>query len=528
MKILITDTIAQVGVDTLKQNFLVEEREGLSEQDLASCIGEYDAIIVRRNTPVTAKVIEAGDRLKVIGRAGVFMDNIDVEAATQKGIMVINAPEGNTVAAVEHTYAMLLSLARHIPLANKSLKAKEWNRSKFTGTEITGKTIGIIGLGRVGGEVAKRAPSFGLRVIAYDPYISPERAEKLGVKLLSVEEVFKEADFITLHLPRNKQTYHMIGEKELALMQPGAKIINCSRGGLIDEKALYHALQEGQISGAALDVFETEPAVDSPLLALDNVIVTPHVRTMTREAQENVSLQVAREVSNALLGRPVVSAVNVAIVPPETLGEVKPFLPLMKILGQFYMQIYGGHIEEVEVSYAGEIASYPVAPLTNSCLIGLLSIMLGESVNYVNAPVIAKQRGIKVREVTSKSVEDFTNLVTLKVKGSEGERVLAGTIFRKNDARIVQIDNHHIEVVPSEFMLLTRHADKPGIIGKIGGLLGTSNINIAGMQLGRKSVGGEAVMVVQVDSPVPDETLNAIKEMEAIMTARFVRLDKSL
>ncbi len=524
MKVLITDHIAPVGVEILKRNFLVEEREGLTEEELTACIGDYDALIVRRHTRVTSAVLEAGKRLKVIGRAGVYMDNIDVEAATKKGIMILNAPEGNTVAAAEHSIAMLLSLARHIPPACTSLKKGKWDRKKYMGVELTGKTLGIVGLGRVGGEVAHRARSFGVKLIGYDPHITPERAHKLGVELVSFEEIFKKSDFITLHLPRTKQTYHMVGKAELSLMRPGASIINCSRGGIIDEEVLYTALTQGHIAGAALDVFEEEPAVDNPLVHLDNVIVTPHMRTMTKEAQENVSMQVAAEVTNALLGRPVISAVNVSVVPPETLEEVKPFLPLMRILGKFYMQVVGGSIEEIEITYAGEISSYPVTPLTNSCLIGLLSVMLGEEVNYVNAPVIAKHRGIKVREVASSRVEDLTNLVTLTVRGREGKHVLAGTIFRRNDPRIVRIDDHHIEVVPSEYMLLTRHVDKPGMIGKIGTLLGKSGINIAGMQLGRRAMGGEASMVVQVDNPIPDETLDEIKAMEAIMTARYIKL----
>lgn len=524
MKILITDPIAPVGVEMLKENFLVEERAGMSQEELLACVGEYDALIVRRHTRVTADVIKAGKRLKVIGRAGVYMDNIDVEAATGQGVMIINAPEGNTVAAAEHAIAMMLSLSRHIPNAHQSLKGGKWSRNQFMGVELTGKVLGIIGLGRVGGEVARRARSFALKIIGYDPYITPERAAKLGVEMVSFEDVFSKSDFVTLHLPRTKQTYHMVGEKELALMHAKARLINCSRGGLVDEKALYAALKEGRIAGAAVDVFEEEPAVDNPLLELDNIIATPHMRTMTIEAQENVAMQVAAEVTNSLLGKPVVTAVNVAVVPPETFEEVKPFLPLMRILGKFYMQVFGGSIEDIEISYGGEIAVYPVAPLTNSCLIGMFSVMLGESVNYVNAPVIARQRGIVVREVTSKTVEDFTNLVTLKVKSRDSENILTGTIFRKNDPRIVQIDDHHIEVVPSEYMLLTRHVDKPGMIGKIGSLLGKDNINIAGMQLGRTNMGGEAVMVVQVDSPIPDETLNAIKEMESILTARFIKL----
>jgi D-3-phosphoglycerate dehydrogenase / 2-oxoglutarate reductase len=382
-------------------------------------------------------------------------------------------------------------------------------------------------LGRIGSEVVKRAKAMGMNIIAYDPYISAERAEKLGVTLAGLEDIYRKADFITLHTPLTKSTYHMIGENEFAMMKPGVRIINCARGGLIDEQALCQALGSGKVAGAALDVFEEEPAVNNPLCMAENVIVTPHLGASTEEAQVNVAVQVAEQVVNALMGEPLVSAVNVSVIPPETLADVKPFIPLMKTLGSLYTQVFNGQVEAVEILYSGEIANYPVTPLTNSFLIGLLSVILHETVNYVNVPVIAKQRGIKVREVVSKTVENFTNLISVTVKTGDGSHTIAGTIFNKNDVRIVQIGQYRIEVVPSRYMLVTTYVDMPGVIGRFGTTLGNSNINIAGMQVGRQSIGGEAVMVLQVDCPVPEEVLEKLQQHEAVLTTRFVKLDLS-
>ncbi len=524
MKVLVSDSLSPEGINILKEKFEVEENLNLSPEELVSCIENYDALVVRSGTQVTAEVIAAGKRLKVIGRAGVGVDNIDVDKATEKGIIVLNAPEGNTISAAEHAIALMMAMSRNIPEASNSLKNKEWKRSKFMGVELFNKTLGVVGLGRVGSEVIKRAKAMGMAILGYDPYISVERAEKLGVKLVGLEEIYCNSDFITLHLPRTKTTYHMVGEKELNMMKPGVRIVNCARGGLIDEKALYNALKEGKIASAALDVFEEEPANKNILLDLDNVIVTPHLGASTQEAQINVAVQVARQVVSALLGESVVTAVNVPSIPPETMADVKPFIPLLKTMGKFYMQVFNGQIEGIELSYCGEIANYPVAPLTTSCLIGVLSVMLNSNINYVNAPHIAKQRGIKVREITTKDVENFTNLVTMKVKTSEGTRIISGTVFNKNDARIVQIDNYRIDVVPSQYMLVCTYIDKPGVIGRVGTTLGDAGVNIAGMQVGRKSIGGEAVMVLQIDNTINDDLLERLSNLEAVLSAGFVRL----
>lgn len=523
MKVLASDPVSEQGLAKLKEKLQVDVKTGLSPEELISIIGDYDGLIVRSQTQVTAEVIQAGKKLKVVGRAGVGVDNIDVAAATQNGVMVVNAPEGNTIATAEHTMAMMLALARNVPHAYLSLKGRQWQKSKFMGNELFKKTLGVLGLGRIGSEVVKRAKSFGMDIIGYDPHISPDRAEKLGVTLMELEEVIKNADFLTLHTPRTSKTYHFIGAKELGIMKEGVRIINCARGGLIDENALYEALKSGKVAGAALDVFEEEPAVDSPLLELENIIVTPHLGASTKEAQVSVAVLVGEQVLSALLGEPVTAAVNVAIVPPETLVEVKPFIPLMETIGSLYPQAFNGQIESIDITYSGDIANYPVAPLTTSLLIGFLRVILNDQhINYVNAPVIAEQRGLRVREITSKTVENFTNLVTVKVNTTEGEKVISGTLFGKNDIRIVQVDKYRIEIVPSRYMLLATYEDKPGVIGRVGTTLGNEGINIATMQVGRTVVGGEAMMVLQVDTPVSQEVVNKIAGLEAILSTRFV------
>lgn len=525
MKVLVSDPISDLGVMKLREKVQVDVKTDHTPEELKEAIVDYDGLIVRSQTQVTADIINAGKKLKVIGRAGVGVDNIDVAAATQNGIMVVNAPEGNTIATAEHTVAMMLALARNVPKANVSLKNKEWKKSLFMGVELFKKTLGVFGLGRIGSEVVKRAKSFEMEVLGYDPHISEERAKKIGVTLCDPDEIIKRADFLTLHTPKTSKTYHFIGERELAMMKDGARIINCARGGLIDENALYEAVKSGKIAGAALDVFEEEPAVSNPLLELDNVIVTPHLGASTKEAQIGVAVLVAEQMVNALLGQPVATAVNVAIIPPETLHDVKPFIPLMEIMGSFYTQVYNGQIETIEVVYSGEIANYPVAPLTTSLLIGFLKVMLGDmNINYVNAPSIAEQRGMKISEIISKTVDNFTNLITVKVKTKEETRTISGTLFSKNDIRIVHIDRFNIEVVPSEYMLVITYVDKPGVIGRVGTTLGSNDINIAGMQVGRTSIGGEAIMVLQVDSPISEEVLGKITTLEAILSTRFVKL----
>lgn len=524
MRILVSDPLSPEGIALLEKYHRVDLVTGLNEKELIDLIGKYDALVVRSGTDVTAAVIEAADKLRVIGRAGVGVDNIDLEQATARGIIVLNAPEANTISAAEHALAMLTSLARNIPAADCALKAGRWERGRFMGVELHQKSLGIIGLGRIGSEVARRARAMGMSIMAYDPYIPAEHAEKIGVTPVPLADLLKAADFITLHLPCNKQSRHLIGAEELAAMKPGVRLINCARGGLIDEEALYRAVLEEKVAGVALDVFEHEPPLESPLLALPQVVATPHLGASTREAQVNVAVQVAEQVVLALRGDPVVSAVNMPSMLPEEMAGVKPFLPLMRLLGGLYFHLYGGRIDEIELFYGGEVAGQSVTPLTTACLIGLFSHILGEQVNYVNAPHIARSRGIKVRESTRQDIENFTNLVMLAVKADGEEHTIAGTIFNRSDIRIVRIGGYRIEVIPSPFMLLCTYTDKPGVIGRVGTFLGRNGINIAGMQVGRRSAGGEAIMALQIDEQVSPELLEQLARLEGILTARFVHL----
>ncbi len=527
-KVLISDPISEKGVQMLREVAQVDIQTGLSHEELVSIIGKYDALMVRSGTQVNAEVIEAGHNLKVVGRAGVGVDNIDVDKATELGILVINTPEGNTISAAEHTMALMLSLARNVPNASFSLKQGLWQRSKFMGVELLKKTLGIVGLGRIGSEVARRARAFNMHIIAYDPYISTERAEKIGVVSATLQEIFEQADFITFHAPKTSSKNYMVGAPEFAMMKDGVRIINCARGGLIDEKALYDAIVSGKVAGAALDVFEEEPPQNSPLLELDEVITTPHLGASTEEAQVNVAVQVADQIVHVLKGEPVDMAVNVFVIPQEVLSEVEPFIPLMKTLGSFYMQVFDGRVEKIEIIYSGDISEHPVTTLTSALLIGFLRVMLNSTVNFVNAPIIARNRGIQVEETRSKRTSIFHNLVTVNVTTGEGVFTLAGTVFEGSDIRIVQIGAYRIEVVPSKYMLVNKYIDKPGVIGKVGTILGNNNVNIASMQVGRQEIGGEAVMVLQVDNMVTDAVLQELENIEAILSTCFVEIKDML
>jgi D-3-phosphoglycerate dehydrogenase / 2-oxoglutarate reductase len=522
MKILVSDSLSEEGINILReQQADVDYKPEITAEQLLSEIDKYDALVVRSRSKVDAAVIDAGVKLKVIGRAGVGVDNIDVEKATEKGIVVLNAPHGNTISTAEHSIAMITALARNIAGADSSVKRGEWNRPAYTGVELNKKTLGVVGMGRIGTEVARRARAMNMTVITYDPYISAEQAEKLGVEGVTFEELIKHSDFITLHLPLSASTRHLIGAKELAKMKPGVRIINCARGGLIDEKALARSLQEGKVAGAALDVFEQEPPVDCGLVQMGNVIVTPHLGALTREAQTNVALQVAEQVIMALNGDPIVSAVNVPALMPEARAALEPYLPLLKMMGGFYLQMFGGQVDELELTYSGEVASLQLAPLTISCLIGFLHHIVGDGVNWVNAPYIAKARGIAVRETSTTEVKNYSTLITLKGRSGAEEHLIAGTILN-NEIRIVRIDEFQIEIVPALYTLMTTHLDVPGVVGKIGTLLGSEKINIASMQLGRKTIGGKAMMSLQVDNAISSETMQKVRDLGIFESARFV------
>jgi len=523
VKILISDPVSEQGIEILEKEFDVDIATGLKPEELIKRIGNYEALIVRSETQVTKDVISAGKKLKIIGRAGVGVDNIDVNAATERGIIVVNAPEGNTISAAEHTIAMMMALSRNIPQANASLKSKKWERKKFMGVEVRGKILGIVGLGRIGSEVAKRALGLEMKILAYDPFISQERAKELGVELTTVEGIVRRADYITVHTPLTKETKDLIGAEEFALMKKGVRLINCARGGIINEEALAKAVKDGIVSGAAIDVFVKEPPFESPLLEPDRVIVTPHLGASTEEAQINVAVSVAEQIVNALKGLPVKNAINMPYVKPDVMRVIEPYLPLAEKIGKLCTQLMGSNFEKVEVAYSGEISEKDVAPVTLAALKGLLEPILGAGVNYVNAPIIAKERKIKVTESRSKTVEGYPSQISIKLSRKGEEKLVSGSVIGK-EPRIVLIDGYRIDAVPSGYMIVAKHEDKPNIIGPCCMILGKNNINIAGMQVGRITRGGEAIMVLNVDSEVSNGILDEIRGVDGIIDAKLVVL----
>jgi D-3-phosphoglycerate dehydrogenase len=526
VRVLVSDPLAEEGLAILKKAFDVDVKTDLKEDELCRIIGDYDALLVRSSTDVNAKVIEAGNKLKFIGRAGVGVDNIDMDAATRKGIIVANAPEGNTLAATEHTMAMMQSLARNIPQANASLKKKEWKRSKFMGVELNEKTLGIVGFGRIGREVAKRANAMDMKCVAYDPFITKERAAQLGVEMMSVEDLFKIADVITVHTPLIKETRHLINAKSIATMKDGVRIINCARGGIIDEKALYDAIKCGKVAGAALDVFEEEPPLESPLLTLDQVIVTPHLGASTVEAQQNVAVSVAKQCIEVLNGGSAKYVVNAPMVPPELAEVLEPYAQLAEKMGRFVIQIAGGRLSSVECIYGGELSAYAGSMkfVTRLALKGLLDPILQQPVNIVNADFIAKERGITVSETVTQESSGFKNLITIRIKTDKGEETVSGTVFFKGRSRIVAVGGYTMDMIPEGYVIVSRHLDKPGVIGRASTILGKRNINIAGMQVGRVQPGEQAIMVLNIDSEVPEEVMEEIRSMPGIFTATFAKI----
>ena len=525
-KVLVSDSIDQSGIDILSQVAQVDVKTGLPAEELVKVIPEYDGLMIRSGTKVNKEIIEAATKLKIIGRAGVGVDNVDVPSATRKGIVVVNSPEGNTIAAAEHALAMMLSMSRHVPEANQSIINAQWDRKKFVGVEVYKKTLGVVGLGKIGSHVAKVAKAMGMKILAYDPFISEERAEQLGCSLVDLDLLVQESDYITLHIPKTDETYHSINAETFAKMKPTARIINCSRGGIIDEVALSKALKEGKIAGAALDVYENEPLeVESPLRDLgQKIVMTPHLGASTAEAQVNVAIDVAEQIRDVLLGLPARSAVNIPGMYPDTLKKLKPYLRLAETLGNLVSQLAGGRIDFLNVRLEGDLAGGDSKPVVVGALKGLLSQALRERVNYVNAFIEAKERGIRVVETRDDSVRDYTGSLHLEAKGSLGEHNVRGSLLGKDEIRITNIDGFPINVPPSPYMLLTLHRDMPGIIGKIGSLLGSFNVNIASMQVGRKIVRGDAVMVLSVDDPLPEEILTEILKEPGIRNAYTVAL----
>ncbi len=523
MKVLVSDSLSENGIEILEKGAEVDVRTGMSPEELKACIGEYDALVVRSQTQVTEDVIKAAENLKIIGRAGVGVDNIDVEAATQRGIIVINAPEGNMISAAEHTIAMMMAMSRNIPQANQSMRAGKWDRKLFMGVEVRGKTLGVVGLGRIGTEVAKRAQGMEMNILAYDPFISEERAASLGVKLTTVEDIVSNADYVTVHTPLTKDTRDLIDKKEFEKAKPGVRIINCARGGIINEKALAEAVASGKVAAAAIDVFTSEPPTGSPLLEQDNIIVTPHLGASTKEAQVNVAVDVAEQIINFSQGLPVKNAINMPYVKQEIMKVLQPYLPLAEKIGKLAAQLMEEKYEKIEVSYSGEIAEWDTGPVTVAALKGLLEFAMGSSVNYVNAPVIAKERKIKVVESKSKTTESYSNLIMVNIFNKGKVKTVGGTMVGTNP-RIVQIDEFSIDVLPLGHMIIALHEDHPNIIGPCCIVLGNHDINIAGMQVGRIKAGGTAIMALNVDSEVNEGILNEIRAVKGILNAKMVYL----
>jgi D-3-phosphoglycerate dehydrogenase len=526
-KVLVSDPISDLGIQQLNDaaDIVVDKKTGLKEDELVAIIGDYEALLVRSQTKVTERIMEAGKKLKVIGRAGVGVDNIDLDAATKRGIVVINAPDGNTIATCELTFAMMMSAARQIPQAYKKTVSGEWDRKTFVGVELRAKVLGIIGMGRIGSEVAKRAKVFGMEVIGYDPFLTQDRAEKMGVKLGSVNEIAAQADFITVHTPLTPETRHIISKAQFAIMKKGVRIINCARGGIVDEIALVEAINQGIVSGAAFDVFEEEPpAANHPFLNHPQIIVTPHLGASTIEAQENVAIDVSEEVMHILRNEPFKNAVNMPPVPANVLNVLQPYFHLGEKLGRFVGKLTVSAVEEIIVNYAGDLSDVDTSPLTRHIVKGILVNHLADEVNIVNAMHMAKLREVNIVVQKATAAKTFTNLVTVTLKSKNEEKTVAGTLLSGYGERIVQIDQYPVDIAPEGNMLLISHNDKPGIIGRVGTLLGNNQVNIASMQVGRKVIGGSAIMVLTIDKEAPSDVLNELSQLTDLLNVKAITL----
>ena len=519
MKVLISDNLAPIGAQILTEAGLaVDIKTGLTPDELQKLIPEYEGLVIRSATKVTADIIEAATNLKVVGRAGIGLDNVDVAAASKHGIVVMNAPDGNATTAAEHAIAMMVSLARNIPQATASMKDGKWEKKKFMGRELTGKTLGIIGIGRIGSIVADRAQGLEMKVIAYDPHMPEELVKKLGVELTTLEEVCKRSDFISVHVPMTKDTRHLVSTKQFKIMKKDAMFIDCARGGVVDEEALYEALASGEIAGAALDVFAVEPTTkeNCPLLGLDNFICTPHLGASTSEAQTNVAIAITKQISEYLRTGVVSNAVNVPSVSSDVLTKVGPYLTLAEMLGAFHMQIAKGGVEEINLEYIGEFEDLTTGPITVAFLKGLFTPILQDAVNYVNAPLIAKERGIRVVESRTGHSDDFTSLLSIRVKTTEGDNMLAGTVFGKSEPRLVRMNTFRLEALPSGPMLFVYNKDIPGVIGALGTTLGKHDVNISRMTVGREKEKGRNVILLNTDSAISKELLKTVQLLEHI------------
>lgn len=536
-KILITDNIAQEGIDILEADKFVEYeiKAGIKNPDLKPIIGNYDAIITRSGTTVTEDLIENPGKLKIIGRAGVGLDNVDIESASKKGIIVMNAPTGNTLAATELTMGMMLAAARKIPWANNSLKIGEWDRKKFMGIQLYNKTLGVVGLGRIGSNVATRAKSFGMKIVSYDPYIKASKADALGVKLYdSLEELLKNVDIVTFHTPLTKETHNMITKNEIAIMKKGSIIVNCARGGIVNENDLYEAVKSGHLFSAAIDVFEDEPPIDNKLLTIDNIFVTPHIGANTHEGQKGVAVIIAEQVLSALHGKSYMNAVNIPFMKSQLPEELQYYFDILEKMSKLAAQIIKGRVEELSVTLVGKNfeddvcertfdTPFSYQPYTIASIKGFLEVSLRETISYINAPYFAKDRNILVKESKTDSLRKYNDLVVFTVKTDKDEITLGGTVFADKVGRIVFIDDFRIDVIPEGNLLYFKNHDRPGVIGKVGTILGENGINIAGFELSRQT-GGGAMAFVNVDSTIPKNVIDKIINIEGMIEAKLVEM----
>jgi D-3-phosphoglycerate dehydrogenase len=526
MKILVSDSLSKQGVELLeKAGFTVVVKSKMPKEELFKEIRDADGLIVRSGTKVTAELIAAAEKLKVVGRAGSGLDNVDTPAATRRGVVVMNTPGGNTVTTAEHTMAMIFSACRKIPQATVSVKQGKWEKDKFMGIELCNKTLGIVGIGQIGGYLSKLAQGASMNVIAYDPYLAPDRAEKMGVSLVDLPELFRRADIVSVHTPLTAETKSLISAKVIETMKPGVVIVNCARGGIVNEADLCEALKTKRVAAAAFDVFEEEPVKpDNPLLALDNFICTPHIGAQTTEAQENVAVGIAEQIVDYFTKGVAKGAVNIPSVSPELLPRLQPFLTLAEKLGSLQMQLSQGGIERVTVEYSGEVASLSVAPLTIAVLKGLLTPIMEHSVNYVNAPIVAKERGIEVKEIKSSDAGDFISLIRVRVEAGQASHQVAGTLYHKKDARVVEIDQFKVEMVPEGHLLFIHNMDRPGVIGMVGKVLGDKGINIVRMQCALEKRGGDALLIIGSDTEFPAEIVDQIKSSSNILSVKVASL----
>lgn len=528
LKILVSDPISEIGLRKLKEakDIEIDVKTDLSEEELHRIIGDYQGLLVRSQTKVTEELLDAAIQLKVIGRAGVGVDNINVSAATERGIAVINAPDGNTISTAEYSFASLISMARWVPQAHSDLKQGIWNRKKYMGVELNRKVLGIVGVGRIGTEITKRAKAFNMKVVGYDPYINEDRARQIGLELGTLKDVIKQADFITIHTPLTKETKYLIDDEEFNMMKKGVRIINCARGGIIREEALLRALNAGIVAGAALDVYEEEPPNENPLITHPRVVTTPHLGASTEEAQLNVAIDVAEEVYNYLIDKPFKNTINLPSLSVDTLNHVRPFLQLAEKLGILVANIILGAIEKIEIEFAGDIADQEIDILTRTVQKGILSQHLGGLgvVNDVNAPFLAKERGIEVIESRTSKSHGFTNLMTVKVNTSHDEKYISGTLLNGYGIRVVNLNGFTVDLIPQDNLIIIEHIDQPGIIGKLGSILGDAKVNIATMQVGRNDVGGKAIAILGVDNIVEEVVLDDLRQINGIQNIFKVEL----